>query len=239
MAKGGSDWFSYKEKYYMVRSDYLCGFFEIDLISTGDSKTVIGKFKITNGSAEAGVKQVKLLPSKTSHGKYDPYLGLLNLHNTSAAGLNYGKNLRLKRRQLLLKPYGMDEIHINKTTIPNRVEGLSSLSVQSHNVGVPSETDARNQGPISQEYYIPTELVVVVVEVEDLYGVSSVSITRAYEARIQSTGKYSENTNALGCSEKVWTIVRILSNKVNTLEINGDDLFKEFGDVFDEGIMLK
>ncbi|CAF2747538.1 unnamed protein product [Lepeophtheirus salmonis] len=245
MAKGGSDWFSYKEKHYMVTSDYPSGFFEIDLISTGDSKT-------------------------TSHGKYDPYLGLFNLHNTSAAGLNCspsqlllgrhnktqlpptsrmlksnivpslekqvhqkdnmkinvasrvnstlrnlkplqcgdvvcielyqketyevhtldGKNLRRKRQQLLLKPYGMDEIHINKNTMPNRVEGLS-LSLFNH---ITWEFPLKQMLEIKDLSHknIISLFVVVVVEVEDLYGVSSVSITRAYEARIQSTGKFKE-----------------------------------------------
>ncbi|CAF2741464.1 unnamed protein product [Lepeophtheirus salmonis] len=43
--KVGSDLFSYKEKQDMVMSEYLNRFFEIDLIPTSDSKTVIGKLK--------------------------------------------------------------------------------------------------------------------------------------------------------------------------------------------------
>ncbi|CAB4058434.1 unnamed protein product [Lepeophtheirus salmonis] len=124
-----------------------------------------------NGAVEAALKQAKRLLRKASHSKQDPYLGLLNLRNTPldqgkpVTGVAQrkprtyevrtldGKNLRHNRQQLPLKSYGMDKIPINNDL--HAKSPRKTLSVQSHNVGVPSETDAKNQGPISKESYVP------------------------------------------------------------------------------------
>jgi transposase InsO family protein len=45
MEKVGADLFSYKERQYLVTSDYFSGFFELDFIPQTNSNTVITKMK--------------------------------------------------------------------------------------------------------------------------------------------------------------------------------------------------